>query len=163
MGGIELRRAMLASLSEADGGDATEFARCLIERPEDGRVKMYLTSRALNFRRKHAELFSRGAYVPLRASGRRAENVVAFAREYEGRAAIVVAARFFTRLGTGRSGSIGLSREAWRDTALELGELSAGRFRDVFTGREFDARDGALSIADVLSPLPVALLARLTE
>jgi (1->4)-alpha-D-glucan 1-alpha-D-glucosylmutase len=159
----ELRRAMLASLREADGGDATEFARRLIERPEDGRVKMYLTSRALTFRREHAELFSHGAYTPLRATGRRAENVVGFAREYEGRAAIVVGARFFTRLGTGRSGSIGLSREAWRDTALELGELSAGRFRDVFTGREFDARDGVLSIADVLSPLPVVLLARLTE
>jgi (1->4)-alpha-D-glucan 1-alpha-D-glucosylmutase len=157
----ELRRAHLASLGEAGEGDATEFARGLLERPEDGRIKMYVTRRALGFRRAHAALFSQGAYAPLRASGRRAENVVAFAREHESHAAVVLAGRFFTRLGTGRSGALSLGREAWGDTSLELGSHGGGRFRDVFTGREFDAREGSLSIADVLSPLPVALLERL--
>jgi (1->4)-alpha-D-glucan 1-alpha-D-glucosylmutase len=156
----ELRRVRLASLREAGDGDATEFARGLLEQPEDGRVKMYVASRALNFRRTHAALFSQGAYTPLRAAGRRAESVVAFAREHDAKAAIVVAGRFFTRLGTGRSGALSLGRDAWRDTTLELGALG-GRFRDVFTGREFDARDGTLRVADVLSPLPVALLERL--
>jgi (1->4)-alpha-D-glucan 1-alpha-D-glucosylmutase len=156
----ELRRAHLASLREASDGDATEFAHRLLEQPEDGRVKMYVASRALGFRRAHAALFSQGAYTPLRAAGRRAESVVAFARERDASAAIVIAGRFFTRLGTGRSGALSLGQDAWRDTALELGALG-GRFRDVFTGREFDARDGTLHVADVLSPLPVALLERL--
>ena len=156
----ELRRAHLASLREAGDGDATEFAHRLLEQPEDGRVKMYVASRALGFRRAHAALFSQGTYTPLRAAGRRAESVVAFAREHDASAAIVVAGRFFTRLGVGRSGALSLGREAWRDTTLELGALG-GRFRDVFTGREFDARDGTLRVADVLSPLPVALLERL--
>ncbi|HST54029.1 MAG TPA: malto-oligosyltrehalose synthase [Pyrinomonadaceae bacterium] len=156
----ELRRAHLASLREADDGDATGFVRRLLERPEDGRIKMYVASRALGFRREHAELFSQGTYAPLGISGRRAENVIAFAREHEGRVAFAVAARFFTRLGTHRSGALSLGRDVWGDTALELGVLPRGRFRDIFTGREFDARAGLLSIADVLSPLPVALLER---
>jgi (1->4)-alpha-D-glucan 1-alpha-D-glucosylmutase len=155
----ELRRALLASLREAGDADASEFVHHLLEQPEDGRVKMYVASRALGFRRAHAALFSQGTYTPLRAAGRRAESVVAFAREHDSRAAIVVAGRFFTRLGTGRSGALSLGRDAWRDTTLEIGALG-GRFRDVFTGREFDARDGTLRVADALSPLPVALLER---
>jgi (1->4)-alpha-D-glucan 1-alpha-D-glucosylmutase len=193
-----LRREMLASLREVGDGDVTEFVDGLLERPEDGRVKMYVTARALNFRRGRAELFSRGAYVPLRAAGRRADSVVAFARKLDGDGsqhgeaaassdaterggdvatnsdaagdvdtagrdgvALVIAARFFTRLGVGGGGALSLSREAWRDTTLPLGELARGRFRDVLTGRVFEAgEDGALAVSEILSPLPVALLAR---
>nr|MDQ5837596.1 malto-oligosyltrehalose synthase [Acidobacteriota bacterium] len=107
------------------------------------------------------ELFARGQYLPLRAAGRRADSVVSFARALDGDACIVVAGRFFTRLGVGRAGPLGLSRAAWGDTRLAVGELPPARYRDVFTGREFDAREGALALADVLSPLPVALLFRL--
>ena len=53
-----------------------------------------------------------------------------------------------------------MSREAWGDTALHLEGVEGGRFRDVLTGREFDAGAGTLRLADVLSPLPVALLSR---
>jgi (1->4)-alpha-D-glucan 1-alpha-D-glucosylmutase len=156
----EQRRALLASLRDAGEGDVTEFAAGLLEEPTDGRVKLYVTARALNFRREHAELFARGDYVPLRAEGRRAENVVAFARVLEGDAAVVVSGRFFTRLGVGAEGALSLSPEAWGDTALHLEGVEAGRFRDVLTGREFDAGAGSLRLSDVLSPLPVALLAR---
>jgi (1->4)-alpha-D-glucan 1-alpha-D-glucosylmutase len=158
----EQRRAMLAALRDVGRGDVTEFVEGLLEQPEDGRVKMYVTARALDFRRARRELFARGQYLPLRAAGRRAESVVSFARALGGEAAVVVAARFFTRLGTGRTGPLRLSREAWGDTRLHLGEW-AGRYRDVFSGREFDAGDGELRLAEVLSPLPVALLARIED
>ena len=155
------RRALLASLREADLGDTTEFVKSLLEKPDDGRVKMYVTARALNFRRERAGLFSRGRYAPLAARGRRAENVLAFARTRGEDACVAVAARFFTRLGVRTEGALSLRAEAWGDTQLQLGDLGAGRWRDVFTGREFDARDGgALRLAEVLSPLPVALLSK---
>ena len=159
----ELRRTLLASLRRAGEGDVTGFVESLLERPEDGRIKMYVTARALNLRRERAELFARGAYVPLQAVGRRAENVIAFARELEGDAVVIIASRFFTRLGVGREGRLRLCADAWGDTSLSLGDLERGRYRDAFTGREFDARSGAVSLADVLSPLPVALLARVEE
>jgi (1->4)-alpha-D-glucan 1-alpha-D-glucosylmutase len=161
----ELRRSLLSTLREVGDAGAAEFAGELLERPEDGRIKMYVTARALGLRRDRAELFARGSYLPLRASGRRAGNVVAFARELDGDACVVVAARFFTRLGVGREGSLRLSADVWGDTRLPLAGLEGGRYRDAFTGREFDTRDGAaaLSLAEVLSPLPVALLARVKE
>ena len=157
----EERRALLASLRDAGDGDTTAFVNSLLERPDDGRVKMYVTARALNFRRERAGLFSRGEYAPLAARGRRAENVLAFARTRGEEACVAIAARFFTRLGVRTEGTLALSAAAWGDTRLPLGELGAGRWRDVFTGREFDAGSGgALRLAEVLSPLPVALLSR---
>jgi (1->4)-alpha-D-glucan 1-alpha-D-glucosylmutase len=156
----EERRALLASMREAGGRDATGFVEGLLERPDDGRVKMYVTSRALNFRRERAELFSRGRYEPLAARGRRAENVLAFARARGEQVCVAVAARFFTRLGVG-VGRLSLSAQVWGDTVLPLDEVGAGRWRDVFTGREFEAGDGGgLRLSEVLSPLPVALLSR---
>jgi (1->4)-alpha-D-glucan 1-alpha-D-glucosylmutase len=156
----ETRRALLAGLRDVGGGDVSEFAGALLGRPEDGRVKMYLTARALNFRRERAALFARGEYLPLRAEGRRAASVVSFARALEGEACVVVASRFFTRLGVGREGPLGLKREAWGDTTLRLEGAGGGRYRDVLTGREFGTPDGALDVGAILSPLPVALLAR---
>jgi (1->4)-alpha-D-glucan 1-alpha-D-glucosylmutase len=156
----ETRRALLASLRDVGDGDVSEFAEGLLEQHDDGRVKMYVTARALSLRRERAELFARGAYLPLGARGRRAGNVVAFARSLDGDAVVAVAGRFFTRLGVGREGALNLSREAWGDTALQLEGVEAGRYRDVFTGREFDTRDGAVDVAGLLSPLPVALLIR---
>ena len=159
----ELRRRLLASLRDAGKGDLSEFAEGLLEQNDDGRVKMYVTARALNLRRECAELFARGAYMPLEASGRRAENVVAFARMHEGEAVVAVAGRFFTRLGVGREGPLRLTREDWGDTALALEGAGGGRFRDMLTGREFDASGGALEVGRLLSPLPVALLARVGD
>jgi (1->4)-alpha-D-glucan 1-alpha-D-glucosylmutase len=154
----EQRRALLASLRDVGDGDVSEFVEQLLERPLDGRVKLYLTARALNFRRERAALFARGEYLPLRAEGRRAANVVSFARALDADAAVVVASRFFTRLGVGREGSLSLKGEAWGDTVLRLEGVEGVRYRDVLTGREFDVRDGALDVASILSPLPVALL-----
>jgi (1->4)-alpha-D-glucan 1-alpha-D-glucosylmutase len=162
----EHRRALLAGLNEAGDGDRAALVGELLERPEDGRVKLYVTTRALGFRKARRELFGRGDYVPLEAAGRRAGGVVAFARKAGDDEVVVVAGRFFTRLGVGRTGPLGLSAEAWGDTTLALGDQLAGaRWRELFTGAEFDTREGGktLRLSDVLSPLPVALLERVAE
>ncbi len=158
----ELRRRLLASLRDVGEGDVSEFAGALLEQPLDGRVKMYVTARALHLRRERAALFARGEYVPLRAEGRRAANVVSFARALEDEVAVVVASRFHTRLGVGREGALSLKPEAWGDTTLPLEGVEGGRYREVLTGREYEARDGALQVGEILSPLPVALLTRVS-
>ena len=156
----ELRRALLASLQ---GDDAMKIVDELLERPEDGRVKLYTTSRALGFRRAHAGLFASGTYLPLQAEGQRGSNLVAFARTRGADAVVAVAGRFFTRLGMGSEGALRLDAKGWGDTRLSLEDLRGGVFRDVLTGREFATRDGALALADILSPLPIALLERMAD
>ena len=137
----------------------------LFDQPADGRVKLYVTSRALVHRREHYELFRAGEYRPLAARGWRAENVVAFARTLGGPEAVAVAARFFTRLDLAEPPSLRLAPGIWGDTSVALGEsLTGTRYRDVFTGAEFVAAENeggrVLRLADVLSSLPVALLER---
>jgi len=56
----------------------------------DGRIKQSLIAQVLNLRAEHAELFRRGTYQALEVLGEQAHNVLAFAREHEGRYAIVI-------------------------------------------------------------------------
>ena len=75
------------------------LVRQLLRTPEGGRIKLYVVSRLLTYRRSHQELFSRGEYLPLIVSGRRKAHLVAFARAHGGHIAIAAAARFFLKLG----------------------------------------------------------------
>jgi (1->4)-alpha-D-glucan 1-alpha-D-glucosylmutase len=155
-------RSLLDSLA---GGaeDGAALAERLISQPEDGRLKLFVTSRALAFRKSQERLFASGDYLPLAASGAHADSVVAFARKSDEAEAVVVAGRFYTRLGVGREGPLWRGGEMWGDTALLLdGRLARGRYRDRFTGAEFDAREAwgvtSVRLAEVLARLPVALL-----
>ena len=157
-------RALLESLGDEGAADSAALAARLANKPEDGRLKLFVTSRALAFRRARRELFASGGYLPLAASGAQADSVVAFARKSGDAEAVVVAGRFFTRLGTGRAGPLWRGgEELWGDTILMLdGRLARARYRDAFTGAEFDAREAwgvtSVRLAEVLGRLPVALL-----
>src|SRR5207244_6907518 len=60
-----LRQAILASLRAEPSRNAAALVDRISTHPEDGRIKLYLTSRALNFRRDHHQLFTEGAHRPL--------------------------------------------------------------------------------------------------
>ena len=117
----------------------------------DGRIKMFLTQRVLQFRREHVDLFHRGEYLPLRASGTLAECCVSFARELAGKWIIVIAPRLSSRIG------FPPVAETWKDTSVGLPEsLSLEHAHDLFTCHEI-RRDGRrVSVSDALSILPFA-------
>jgi len=106
---------------------------------DPGRAKLAVTRAALTLRRDRPELF--GGYRALAAEGAAAEHCLAFDR---GGAVTVV-----TRLPRGLR-----HRGGWGDTRLPL---PAGRYRELLTGRTVTAE---VALADLLSALPVALLAR---
>ena len=154
----QLRRNLLAELNAADGA---ELAEELLRNPEDGRIKLYLTNRALRFRRERREVFLNGAYEPLRVDGELKDQVIAFARALETRKVLVVTGRFFTRLMNDGQLPVGI---VWEGNSLALsGELS-GCYRDALTqGQHYTVsrEDGCeLPLAEVFSHLPVALLER---
>ncbi|MGH9000408.1 MAG: malto-oligosyltrehalose synthase [Acidimicrobiia bacterium] len=125
----------LGLLAECDGlSPAEAWARA-----DEGLPKLMLTTRALHFRRRRAEVFTAGAYTPLSASGARAGHVVAFARAD---AAVTVVPRLVLGLG-----------DDWGDTSVTL---PGGDWRDVLDGeRRFS---GTARGADLFGPFPVALL-----
>ena len=122
----------------------------------DGRIKMFLTQRVLRFRREHADLFQRGEYLPIQASGTFAECCVSFARKFADDWILVIATRLSSRIGFPPIG------ELWKDTAIEFPEnLRLSHAHDLFTCRPAPSRDGHLKLADALSILPFAMITNL--
>jgi (1->4)-alpha-D-glucan 1-alpha-D-glucosylmutase len=143
------RREMLAQLAQANPPE-------LVDLWPDGRIKMFLTQRALQFRREHVDLFQRGNYLPLRASGTFAESSISFARELNGEWIVVIAPRLSSRVGFPPVG------DKWKDTAIELPEsLSLEGTHDVFTCREVRHEGRRISMADALSIFPFAVITNL--
>ena len=139
------RREMLESL---DGARPEE----LLQNWPDGRIKMFLIQRLLQFRRSHAELFQRGDYLPLHVSGMFAGHCVAFARKLETQWIVVLAPRLSSRIGFPPIG------ERWQDTAVELPEsIGLAPARDLFTGCSM-ASDRHIKLADAISILPFAAI-----
>ena len=160
------RRALLASLTMEDEGDLIGLVSQLIAKPQDGRIKLYVTSRALQFRRARQALFAEGDYLPLTARGQKDDHVIAFARAAANQTAVVVTGRFFTRLGDQDQSPTGSG--VWGESIVELDYASAaGLYRDVFTGQLIRAGRGAagveLPLAQIFTHLPVALLERVIE
>jgi (1->4)-alpha-D-glucan 1-alpha-D-glucosylmutase len=157
------REAMLKELQAAFPGDESrwpERAAELLANTGDGRIKLYLTWRALALRARDPELFEKGSYLPLLATGRHADCVCAYARVHEGRAAVTVAPRFYYRL-TGGQEIAPLAEQIWGDTRVPLPEKFS-RYRDELTGTSFGAEDAegkrSIRLAELLATLPVALL-----
>ena len=142
----QLRQRMLDGLATARPDE-------LMPTWPDGRIKMFLTQRVLRFRREDPDLFERGEYLPVQASGTFAECCVSFARRFENKWIVVIAPRLSARIGFPPIG------ELWKDTAIELPEtLSLEKAHDLLTCRPVCLQHRQLKIADGLSVLPFAVI-----
>lgn len=147
------RQALLNSFSDKANHPDQNLVENLMLTPEDGRIKLYITTSTLGVRQKYPELFSKGTYVPLTIEGEQQEHVIAFARILENKIFLVVVGRFFNSLMTDET--LNISPKTWQGTRLQLPvEFGQRRFRDVYTGREFDFLD----LDKIFSNCPVALL-----
>jgi (1->4)-alpha-D-glucan 1-alpha-D-glucosylmutase len=145
----ELRRQMLKSLSNATPGE-------LMQTWPDGRIKLFLTKHLLQLRREHADLFERGEYLPLHASGTFAECCVSFVRCLGSNWIVVIAPRFSSRIGFPPIG------EAWQDTAIQLPEpFSVKNAHDLFSCQPIRHHKRQVAVRDVLSALPFAVITNL--
>jgi len=156
-----VRRTMLEDIARTADRGRPSLVKQLLDHPEDGRIKMYVTHRVLQFRRDHRELFATGSYIPFETSGTHAHHVIAFARRAADEGAIVAAGRFFTRLGGGArtlpAGAV------WSDTGLSLpADLASRRYLDLFTDRTIDVheKDGVtwLSMGEAFALMPISML-----
>ena len=125
----------------------------LLQNWPDGRIKLFLTQRALQFRNEHFDLFRSGNYLPLRAAGEHADCCIAFARQLERQIAVVIVPRLSSRFGFPP-----ISKQ-WGDTAIELPEgLSFESGHEVFSGRELPIQNRQARLADAMSMLPFAMI-----
>jgi (1->4)-alpha-D-glucan 1-alpha-D-glucosylmutase len=126
--------------------------------PGDGRAKLWIIWRALQLRAREPDLFARGEYVPLAASGARGEHVVAFARRLGDVGLIAVAGRLWASLGL-PPGMPPLGKDLWQDTAVDLAPL--GEIREPLDALSLTAppmAGGTLRLADAFAQFPGALV-----
>jgi (1->4)-alpha-D-glucan 1-alpha-D-glucosylmutase len=156
------RMALLDALQAGiAGGGLVALARELLADWEDGRVKLYITHRALHCRRRCAELFHAGDYVPLQTKGMSADRVVAFARRRATRVVLTVVPRLTADVTDGGA-RLPVGPEVWQDTSVELPPgFSGTHYTNAFTGvtLRVTADNGRrLPVGTLLADLPVALL-----
>jgi len=158
----DVRVHALASL-----GSCSDISE-LVAKRADGRIKMFVMTRALAARAQWRDVYERGEYVPLTTTGASRDSLFAFARVVAGSAfAITCVPRLIGSLMPDASGPP-LGRGIWKDTRVELPascvELQAAppSVRDVLTGTVHQAEriDGRWTIhaAAVFERLPVSLL-----
>lgn len=175
---FRFRAELLAALQEREAHGLPLLVRELLETWEDGRVKLYLTYKALHFRRANRELFTAGEYLPVEVTKPRDEHACAFARRLGDRWVLVAVPRLLVRLqeagqailteaATNRLPVLKppLGEAAWGETTLILPENSPDRWHNVLTGEVLAAALPAgtasgsktLPLAYVFRSFPTAL------
>ncbi|WP_130835625.1 malto-oligosyltrehalose synthase [[Erwinia] mediterraneensis] len=121
-----------------------------------GRLKQHVIAQLLQVRQQQPTLFRHGDYLPLAATGKRAENILAFARADQDAALIVILPRLVSHA---LHGNLPLPQaELWEETAIALpDQLANRRYRDVLTGEEISL-SGEINGGSVKSYLSVIIL-----
>lgn len=156
------RQEMLRQLQEREAQvGPRQLVQELLASKEDGRIKLYLIFRCLNFRRRNRVLFEQGDYVPIQVQGEWARHVCVFGRRWQGALLLIAACRLTTAL-VGQEGQLPLGSESWGDTALMLPlDAAGGHYRNIITENPVpvSAGDGhLLPVAAIFADAPVAML-----
>jgi (1->4)-alpha-D-glucan 1-alpha-D-glucosylmutase len=137
------------------------YAQELSQSMQDGRIKMYVTWKALSIRNEMSAVFRDGDYTALKVHGADSDHVLAFTRTIGDTRFVVIVPRLCARL-VGGNIRLPLGQEVWHDTAVHLPKWGNNVFHNVFTGedvRPAGSDSGSeLKIASALNAFPVALL-----
>ncbi|OLD69874.1 MAG: hypothetical protein AUI45_06265 [Acidobacteria bacterium 13_1_40CM_2_56_11] len=121
--------------------------RKLLKDWTDGRLKLYVTCKLLNFRRDHSDLFLRGEYIPLRVNGSCADHIIAFARQLHDDWCVVAVPRLLAKLRR--------RKKVWSGTSVELPPQAPTHWMNILTNEEI-CRDRFAS--ELFSQLPFTVL-----
>jgi (1->4)-alpha-D-glucan 1-alpha-D-glucosylmutase len=161
-----LRTALLRSIQEQVTSTPDPcFLQSLLDDWRDGRIKLYVIWQALNFRRKHPQLFLEGDYAPAEATGQRKRNVVAVARSYRGEHLVTAVPRWLAAAKAPANPR--QMHRFWAKSELVLPPRSPVRWFNAFTGERLNChtsrRPPALALGEIFRSFPVALLVAETE
>ncbi|HEV2618068.1 MAG TPA: malto-oligosyltrehalose synthase [Candidatus Acidoferrales bacterium] len=153
------RMRILDELKSCNADALPELCQDLLDHWCDGRLKLYVTARILQFRRTHQQLFSKGDYVPLKVDGK-SEFVHAFAR-CSGQDWIVVAVpRLLTNIAA--PGTFPVGQKTWGRTALIVPASVPERCVNVLTGESLiPHRRGKkllIRLSDMFDHLPFGVI-----
>ena len=129
----------------------------------NAQVKLATVHRLLALRARAPELLREGDYLPLTVSGAQASHVIAFARHHGNAWAVVIGTRLAAGLLDGDTPLV--APERWEGTTVELPKGCAqATLHDWLSDATHTVREGGtLALRDILSAMPVAVLATLAR
>ncbi|MCC6531713.1 MAG: malto-oligosyltrehalose synthase [Burkholderiales bacterium] len=150
--------ASLRALEQQPPEQLGESVQQLVQAAWDGRCKLWIVLRALGLRQRHPEIFERGDYVAVKASGARERHVLAYARRLDGSVLLVATGRLFASLGLDL-GIAPTGAEVWQDTVLDAGMLPQNAVLvDILTGARHRVANARLPLARLFDRFPGAIL-----
>jgi (1->4)-alpha-D-glucan 1-alpha-D-glucosylmutase len=152
---FSLRSALLQRIEQTGEEKVGELIADLFSRFEDGAIKLFLVYKVLQARNRHGALFAAGSYTPLGISGRRKNNLIVFARNWESQWVITVVPRFHAELC--RPGTLPVGPGAWEDTRVTL-PRGVRALKNLLTGEKMEERR-SLSAEALFAAFPGALIA----
>ena len=149
-------------LEERTEEERSQFIKELLETYRDGRIKLYLTARALHLRKENPELFTIGQYLRIEIAGEGKDHFIAYARERNGKVLIAVAPTVVTDVMTPDNASLYRGPEEniiWSNTKLSLPkELQMRKYMNVLTGETIEFGERRPRARTLLEKLPIAFL-----
>jgi (1->4)-alpha-D-glucan 1-alpha-D-glucosylmutase len=157
----ERRRRILGELSSCAPEHRLTLAEELLSNWQDGRIKLFLTHEALNFRRHYQDVFLGGEYIPLRVCGDLEECVCAFARRQGSEWVVTAVPRLVAEIAP--SANAGSFAQVWGSSAIALPDAAPRLWRNVLTGESLTASDfgdepKTLRLNDLFAHFPVGLV-----
>lgn len=142
-----------------------ELAKELTIKKDNGKIKLYLIYKALNYRKTQREMFEGGEYVPLKIMGDRSDTICSFVRKRGNFTVLVVAPRFLARL-IQQPESLPFGKDVWKDACIVIPDVETGeKYRNIFTGEVVSTvsyKDAViLYLSEIFANFPVALMERI--
>ena len=154
------RAALLDEIEKRSKQDPLRLARELVQNWQDGRIKLYLIWRILNLRRKYPRVFLDGQFLPMKTTGEREANLIAYARRRGNTWMMTIVPKWLAR--SKAPPALTRLQRFWRGSHVALPENAPQTWLNVLTGEtaETTRQRGAptLSLPDVFKDLPVAVL-----
>jgi (1->4)-alpha-D-glucan 1-alpha-D-glucosylmutase len=161
---LEQMLPFVEKLEERTEEERARFIKELLKTYKDSRLKLYLTARALHLRKENPELFTIGRYIPIGIVGEGKDHFIAYARECDGRALIVIAPVVVTDAMSPDSAALYCGPEetrVWSNTKLSLPkELQMRKYTNALTGETVEFGDRSPHARTLLDKLPIAFLMR---
>ena len=127
-----------------------KILECIKKNSDQGMEKLYVLYKSLQFRKKQNDLFLFGEYLPIELRGGK-EEAIAYARFLNDQWCIVIVPlQFAKKIKHDRSPD-------WGALKLILPESAPKKWRNIFTGKEYES-DGLILLSTILCDFSIALL-----
>jgi len=153
----ETRASVLAEFDHP-----VNFKNLLKER-FSGKIKMWLTNTLLEIRKAEADVFERGAYIPLEVQGKYSQHICAFARQYKAQWLITVVPLGFAKCCSDQN--VAADSFDWEDTAVLLPNGAPLGWQNLLTGKKEykDPLHQGIQVSQLFNQVPLALMKLIPE